>query len=460
MSDISTISVHGRRVAFRRAGDTGQRPCVVLVHGIAGDGSEWEPVLDTLSTSYDVIAPDLAGHGESTRLRGDHSIGAFATWLRDVLEALEVERATFVGHSLGGGVVMQFAYQFPEYVERMVLVSSGGLGREVSALIRAASLPGAEWVLGGVGVAARSAEPLLAAVGVGPRTEYGELVHRIGGLTDGDRRAAFVRAVRAIASPGGQRVNASDRLYLAEDVPTVIVWGARDRIIPVTHAHATHEAVPGSELVIFDEAGHFPHGDDPERFTAVLENFIRSTDPASYDKVRIRRRMTSRDDVENRQSAPSGGEGGQITTSSSRPDTKEPAMPKYLLLKHYTGGPEPLGCPPMNEWTPDEIAAHIQFQRDTVKMLTERGEFVDALAAAPTGNWVRYGGPDKGPDVLDGPFPETKELVAGWFLIDVESEQRAHEVAAFASSAPGPRGEPIYEWIEVRPVMSEPPSFE
>ena len=297
MTEVSTISVHGRQVAFRRAGSgggRGGRPCVVLVHGIAGDSSEWEPVLDRLSTSYDVIAPDLAGHGESTRLRGDHSIGAFATWLRDVLEALETERATFVGHSLGGGVVMQFAYQFPEYVERMVLVSSGGLGREVSALIRAASLPGAELVLGGVGAAARGASSLLDRVGVGQQTEYAELAHRIAGLTDRDRRAAFVRVVRAIASPGGQRVNASDRLYLAEDVPTLIVWGARDRIIPVGHGHATHGEVPGSELVIFDEAGHFPHADDPQRFMQVLQDFVGRTEPASYDKARARQRMTSR----------------------------------------------------------------------------------------------------------------------------------------------------------------------
>jgi pimeloyl-ACP methyl ester carboxylesterase len=295
VTDLSTISVHGRRVAYRRAGNNeSERPAVVLVHGIAGDSSEWEPVLGSLSKQYDVIAPDLAGHGESTRLRGDHSIGAFATWLRDVLEALEIERATFVGHSLGGGVVMQFAYQFPEYVERMVLVSSGGLGREVSALIRAASLPGAELVLGGVGAAARGASTVLGKVGVGQHSEYGELAHRIAGLTDRDRRAAFVRVVRAIASPAGQRVNASDRLYLAEDVPTLIVWGTRDRIIPVTHGHETHQAVPGSELVIFDEAGHFPHADDPQRFTQVIEDFVGKTSPAAYDKARARQRMTSR----------------------------------------------------------------------------------------------------------------------------------------------------------------------
>ena len=132
-------------------------------------------------------------------------------------------------------------------------------------------------------------------------------------------------------------------------------------------------------------------------------------------------------------------------------------MPRYLLLKHYTGGYAPLDCPPMSEWTPDEVDAHIQFQRDTVAMLQERGEFVDAQAVAPTGTFVRYGGPGAAP-VTDGPFPEAKELIAGWFVIDVDSEARAHEVAAFASSAPGKGGEPIYEWIEVRPFMDAPPS--
>jgi pimeloyl-ACP methyl ester carboxylesterase len=296
VTDVSTITVHGRRAAYLRAGAGGgqARPTIVLVHGIAGDGSEWAPVLDRLAEEYDVVAPDLAGHGGSTRLSGDHSIGAFATWLRDLVEALEIERATFVGHSLGGGVVMQFSYQFPEYVERMVLVSSGGLGREVSALIRAASLPFAERVLGLLGGAAHGVEPVLSRVGLSPHTERGELLRRVAGLSDGDRRAAFVRAVRAIASPGGQRVNALDRLYLAEDIPTLIVWGGRDRIIPVHHAHATHDAVPGSTLVVFDEAGHFPHADDPDRFMAVLQDFIRSTEPASYDRARTRRRMTAR----------------------------------------------------------------------------------------------------------------------------------------------------------------------
>ncbi len=134
-------------------------------------------------------------------------------------------------------------------------------------------------------------------------------------------------------------------------------------------------------------------------------------------------------------------------------------MPKYLLLKHYRGGPEPSpGFAPMSEWTPDEIAAHIAFQREVGRMLTENGEMVDAQAVSPDGAYVRYGGPEAAPVVTDGPFPETKELVAGWFLVDVESEARAHEIAAYVSSAPGQGGQPIYEWLEVRPVMGDPPA--
>src|SRR4051794_22392339 len=289
---MQTLRVHGREVAYERSGSGS---AVVLVHGIAGDASEWSPVVQGLARSFDVIAPDLPGHGSSGRLRGDHSIGAFACWLRDLVEALDIERATFVGHSLGGGVVMQFAYQFPQYVERMVLVSSGGLGREVSPLIRAAALPGAELVLGLMGGIAKAAEPVLPVVGLDKRSERGELVHRIAGLTDADRRAAFVRAVRAVASPAGQRVNAADRLHLAAAVPTLIVGGGRDRIIPVHHAHATADAVPGSRLEIFDESGHFPHADEPEAFTRLLTDFVRDSEAAVYDRVRTRRRMLAQE---------------------------------------------------------------------------------------------------------------------------------------------------------------------
>ena len=135
-------------------------------------------------------------------------------------------------------------------------------------------------------------------------------------------------------------------------------------------------------------------------------------------------------------------------------------MPKYLILKHYTGGPEPLHFAPMDQWTADEVTAHMDFQYEVSRILTESGEFVDAQALGPQGAWVQYGGPDASPVVLDGPFAETKELIAGWYMVDVDSEARAHEIAALVSRAPGQGGEPIYEWLEVRPVMETAPADE
>ena len=135
-------------------------------------------------------------------------------------------------------------------------------------------------------------------------------------------------------------------------------------------------------------------------------------------------------------------------------------MAKYLLLKHYRGDHDIAAedVPPMDQWTPEEVSAHIDFMHQVTADLQRRGEFVDAQALSPEGTFVRYDGEGKAP-VTDGPFAETKDLIAGWWVIDVESEQRAHEVAAYASSAPGPGGKPIKEWIEVRPFMSEPPTI-
>lgn len=132
-------------------------------------------------------------------------------------------------------------------------------------------------------------------------------------------------------------------------------------------------------------------------------------------------------------------------------------MAKYLLLKHYRGAPAPANDVPMDRWTPDEVTAHIQFMRDLADRLEANGELVDAQALAPEGQWVRYDGEGK-PPVTDGPFAETKDLIAGWMAIDVDSHERALEVAAELSSAPGAGGEPIHEWLEVRPFMSEPPT--
>jgi hypothetical protein len=134
-------------------------------------------------------------------------------------------------------------------------------------------------------------------------------------------------------------------------------------------------------------------------------------------------------------------------------------MPKYLLLKHYRGGPEPHHpFPPMDQWAPEDVEAHMTFLHNVRDMLEESGEYVDGQALTPERTWVRWGGPDAAPVTTEGPHPETSDLVAGWYMIDVDSYERAVEVAAHVSSEPGPGGEPLYEWIAVREVMSEAPS--
>lgn len=285
---LHDILLHGHRVFYRSAG-TG--PVVVLVHGITSTSATWANVLPYLAERFTVIAPDLAGHGESAKPRGDYSLGAYASGIRDLLIALGHERATFVGHSLGGGVAMQLAYQFPEQCERLVLVASGGLGREISPLLRAASLPGSELVLPLLANArllgaGRMVGRLLGRVGLRVHTDVGEVLRGHASLSDGETRAAFLHTLRTIVDPMGQRVDASDRLYLAQAIPFLIVWGERDPIIPVKHAHAAHELVPESRLEVFPGAGHFPHLDDPLRFVRLLVDFIETTAPAQVDAAR------------------------------------------------------------------------------------------------------------------------------------------------------------------------------
>jgi pimeloyl-ACP methyl ester carboxylesterase len=191
---------------------------------------------------------------------------------------------------------MQFAYQFPDRAERLVLVDSGGLGREVHLLLRSAALPGAEFVL-----PLLAAEPLrdagaavgrwIGRVGLRPGTDLEEVLRGFGSLGDFETRRAFVHTVRSIIDPGGQRVSARDRLYLAAELPTLIVWGERDRILPVKHAYAAHEAMPGSRLEIFERSGHFPHRAEPTRFADVLADFLETTEAADVDAEAIRRRL-------------------------------------------------------------------------------------------------------------------------------------------------------------------------
>jgi pimeloyl-ACP methyl ester carboxylesterase len=292
------VMLHGHRVAYRVAGDPGL-PVLLLIHGITSSSATWEPIMPALAEHAHVIAPDLLGHGDSDRPRADYSLGAFASGLRDLLEYLGHERVTLVGHSLGGGVAMQFAYQYFEHCERLVLVSSGGLGREVSWALRAATLPGAEFVLPLIAnsyvldVGATAAR-LLRLLPVRLRPSMAEVARGYASLAESTARSAFVHTLRSVVEPGGQRVQASDRLYLAEGRPTLIVWGALDTVIPVSHAYQAHAAIPGSVLEVFEQSQHFPHVDEPARFARVLQQFLDSTEPFPIGRAQLRDRMTKR----------------------------------------------------------------------------------------------------------------------------------------------------------------------
>jgi pimeloyl-ACP methyl ester carboxylesterase len=286
------IELHGQRYSYRMAGSGSP---VVLLHGIASSSLTWEKVIPRLIEHHTVIAPDLLGHGNSAKPSGDYSLGAYANLVRDLLEALDKDRATIVGHSLGGGVALQFSYQFPDRTERLVLVSSGGLGREVHPILRAAALYGADVVLPWLSVGFdRSIATLVKTLGrVGFRAspDLGEMWRAFVALEEPEARRAFLQTVRGLIDLGGQRVSANDRLYLTAELPTMIVWGEKDPLIPVAHAHRAHEAMPGSRLEIFPGVGHYPHLDDPEHFAAILLDFIRTTVPRPFDPNRLRSRL-------------------------------------------------------------------------------------------------------------------------------------------------------------------------
>jgi len=287
-----TITLHGWPVSFVQAGSG---PVLLLIHGMGGTFENWRAVIEPLAREHTVVAPDLPGHGGSAPGGGDHSIGALAAGLRDLLVALGYERATLVGHSLGGGIAMQFAYQFPELTERLVLVSSGGLGPEVSLILRAAALPGADLVIGASAALASSVGGALARglaiVGLRPKTDVEEIARGYASLADHDRRAAFLATLRAVIDTNGQRIHGGDRHYLAEGMPILIIWGERDPMIPLHHGQNAHTAIPGSRLEVFEGVRHLPQLEAPERFIAVLERFIAENEPARFDSEQWRGRL-------------------------------------------------------------------------------------------------------------------------------------------------------------------------
>lgn len=291
MTQIKEIQLHGHRLSYRCGG---QGPLLILIHGITNSSASWEPILPLLERDFTVIAPDLLGHGDSAKPRGDYSLGSFASLLRDFMLALGHDRATVAGHSLGGGIAMQMAYQFPERVERLVLVSSGGLGREVTPVLRAVALPGAELMLPllasrAIVNAGATVGSWIGKIGLRSGADIAAMASGLASLQDIETRRAFVHTARSVIDVYGQRVDATDKLYLAAAVPTLIMWGDDDPIIPTHHGIRAHELMPGSRLRVFADSGHFPHHDDPAGFVTTLREFIATTQPSEPDDDRLRR---------------------------------------------------------------------------------------------------------------------------------------------------------------------------
>jgi len=287
------VTLHGHRLVYRIGGDEpgAERPVLLLIHGLGGSSATWREVLPAFAQRYTVVAPDLLGHGESDKPRHDYSLGAHANVLRDLMIAIGFERATIVGQSLGGGVALQLAYQHPQHCTRLVLVSSGGLGSEVSWLLRALTLPGVEYLMpvlfpSFVRDAGNALSRRLRSLGLrAPRLE--EEWRTYVSLTDPGNRSSFIRTLRSVVDPAGQAVSAKDRLYLASRVPTLILWGRHDRMIPVEHAFAAHEAIPRSQLVIFEDSGHFPQAEEPQRFVEVVSGFVDTSEPGRADAAEL-----------------------------------------------------------------------------------------------------------------------------------------------------------------------------
>ncbi|WP_229053379.1 alpha/beta fold hydrolase [Aeromicrobium sp. Leaf350] len=288
-TELQFVVVHGYRRAYRKVGSG---PVLLLIHGMACDSTTWDRVIEPLAQHFTVIAPDLLGHGESDKPDGDYSIGGYANGMRDLLTVLGVDKVTIVGHSFGGGVAMQFAYQFPERTERVVLVSSGGLGREVSPLIRALTLPGAPLVM--ALATARAWRPFVAAglrglsaTGLSSTRDLGEVARIYESFAEPRSRAAVRRLTSHVLDWRGQFVTMTDRTYLAQLMPVMVVWGRDDRVIPASHAvNAEHHSL--TDVRLLDDAGHFPHRDHPERFAAMVTEFVAENAPASYHRGRWR----------------------------------------------------------------------------------------------------------------------------------------------------------------------------
>jgi pimeloyl-ACP methyl ester carboxylesterase len=288
---VRHVTIHGHRRAYVKVGSG---PALLLLHGLGCDHTTWLPVIDALARRYTVIAPDLLGHGASDKPRADYSVGGFANGMRDLLTVLGVDRATVVGHSFGGGVAMQFAYQFPERTDRLVLVGSGGLGPDVSSAIRAITTTGFYQVMSlltlpGVRHAGTAGLRALARTGIKEFRDLDEVAGIYESFRDPAGRSAIRHVVRSVVDWQGQIVTLADRAYLTQAMPMCVIWGEDDRVIPVSHAHRAAELAPGARIEVIPNSGHFPHKDHPQRFVKILSDFVTTTRPASYSRARWRR---------------------------------------------------------------------------------------------------------------------------------------------------------------------------
>ncbi len=288
------LVLHGQRLAYTDLPVPPGSPdgrAVLFVHGLMSSSRTWDDQLRRITGPHRLLAPDLFGHGDSDKPPGDYSLGAHAATLRDLLDAVGIARATVVGHSLGGGIALQFGYLFPDRVDALVLVSSGGLGRELNLLLRAATLPGSEFVLPLIasrwlhdaGDTALSIWSGLGLPQISPSSD--EAWRNLSTLADAPTRAAFLATSRSVIDVFGQTVNAHNRLPALGALPSLLVWGARDRIVPPSHLETARTALPSASVEIFDRAGHFPHLDEPDRFAALLGTFLRKLTPAAASPV-------------------------------------------------------------------------------------------------------------------------------------------------------------------------------
>jgi pimeloyl-ACP methyl ester carboxylesterase len=288
--EVQYVTIHGHRRAYVKVG---QGPALLLLHGLGCDHTTWTPVIEKLAKKYTVIAPDLLGHGRSAKPRADYSVGGYANGMRDLLTVLNIDKVTVLGHSLGGGVAMQFAYQFPERTERMVLVAPGGLGPEVTPMIRMVGLPGfktamAVLTLPGIRHVGMAGMRALSRSGLSLTHDLDEVADIYESFKDAGARSAISHVVRAVVDTRGQIVTMVDRAYLTQAMPMLVVWGTEDKVIPVKHADTVAAIAPGAQVEVLGNSGHFPHKDHPDLFVKIVNDFVRSTQPASYHRGRWR----------------------------------------------------------------------------------------------------------------------------------------------------------------------------